>query len=233
MHSIFDFDPQVARLGVTGTYFILRDVRVPEANAEFAAFRATTLARVLRQLPDDPKRDPAISDLLQLRDTLPQRRSLPIPSSLYLVDYARRRGNIPAVNVLVDIYNLVSLEYRLAIGAHDIANVHTPIRLTITKGTERFVPIGADESKPVVTGVYAYVDAANDVICYLEARQVAKSRIQMTTRDCFYIVQGGANLPADIYARAVSDLLRFTTMWCGGRPELLYSSHGWSALPSE
>ena len=79
------------------------------------------------------------------------------------------------INTAVDIYNLLSLESKLALGAHNIDKVDGNVTLRFTDGTERFVPLGQTEPVPVAPHEYCYCDDSNEVLCRLEIRQVNKT----------------------------------------------------------
>ena len=60
-------------------------------------------------------------------------------------------------NKAVDIYNILSIESKLCLGAHDIDKVDGNVTLKITDGTEKFLPLGSEELKPVKAGEYSFV----------------------------------------------------------------------------
>ncbi|MDR3516677.1 MAG: phenylalanine--tRNA ligase beta subunit-related protein [Azospirillaceae bacterium] len=130
-----------------------------------------------------------------------------------LARYVDKRGDIPRIGPLVDLYNAVSLETGLALGAHDLRAVIGDISLRLTDGSESYHPIGAPAVEPIRPGEYAYIDDANDVICRLEVRQVEKTKVVPTTTDVFLIVQGNAATPAGLivagHDRMISVLQRF------------------------
>lgn len=84
-------------------------------------------------------------------------RSFPAASEI-LLEYLLKNGRLPQINPLVDIYNLISVETRLALGAHDVHKITGNVHLRITSGNEGFVPLGAVAPKPVRPGGYAYID---------------------------------------------------------------------------
>ena len=106
---------------------------------------------------------------------LPKRNNTPAPATL--LKLILKRGELVPINPVVDLYNLISIQSHLALGAHDIEHIDGNVNLRLTDGTERFVPIGADDQpEPVKAGEYAYVDDSNEIICHLETRQVEKRK---------------------------------------------------------
>ncbi len=61
------------------------------------------------------------------------------------------------------VYNIISLESKLALGAHDMDCVLGNVTLRFTDGTEKFIPIGQDIPLPVNAHEYCYCDDANEV----------------------------------------------------------------------
>ena len=81
------------------------------------------------------------------------------------------------INPLVDLYNLISMDTKLALGAHDLDKIEGNITLRLTQGNENYIPLGSEEAKEVKAGIYSYIDDANDIICYSEIRQVDKTKV--------------------------------------------------------
>lgn len=139
-----------------------------------------------------------------------------------LLKFLLRTGTLPKVNVLVDIYNLVSVETRLALGAHDIARIEGNVRLRLTDSSERFWPLGAPEAKPVPSGECAYVDDSNDILCRLEVRQVEKTKVALDTTEVFYIVQGNSATSGVHIQASTQRLITLTKRFLGGSERLLH-----------
>ncbi len=104
-----------------------------------------------------------------------------------------KNGYLPNINLIVDIYNLVSVMTKLALGAHDLDSIKGDVSLRLTNGSETFLPIGYNKNKPISRGEYAYIDDNNDVLCRMEVRQVEKTKVTESTSNCMYIVQGNEN----------------------------------------
>ena len=94
------------------------------------------------------------------------------------------------INPLVDLYNLISMDTKLALGAHDLDKTEGNITLRLTQGNENYIPLGSEETKEVKAGIYSYIDDANDIICFSEIRQVDKTKVTNESKDIFFIVQG-------------------------------------------
>ena len=110
-----------------------------------------------------------------------------------LVRIFTETGRFPRINLLVDIYNFISLKTKLALGAHDMNNIKGNVTLRLTAGDEKFYPLGSNALTPVPPGEYSYIDDENNIICRMEVLQVEPTKITTDTTDVFLIVQGNEN----------------------------------------
>ena len=128
---------------------------------------------------------------------------------------------MPFINQAVDIYSMISLESKLALGAHDIDRVDGNVTLRFTDGTEKFQPIGQTEPGLSNPHEYSYCDDANEVLCRLEVRQVEKTKVSEDARNIFYIVQGNAATPDPLLQDVAGRIIELTTRYCGGAGEII------------
>jgi len=133
-----------------------------------------------------------------------------------------RNQSLPRVNRAVDLYNRLSLQSLLSIGAHDAAKLSGDLSFRITDGTEHFVPLGGDRSVSIPPGEYAYVDSSNDVLCRLECRQADKSKLDVDSTDCVFIVQGNGNTPETLVQQTLDSLVEEVLARCGGSARQLH-----------
>lgn len=202
---------QVQALGVRGVYLAMYGLTNRPEDPEFETLRAD----LNRRLADEKQAllaDPLLQGYRELHSAVgfSNRDFVASPEALI------KSGRLPQVNLLVDIYNLVSIETRLSFGAHDLARVQGNIHLRLTTGSEGYWPLGSPEPKPVRPGAYAYIDDADEVICLLEVRQVHKTRVTLETRDCFYIIQGNPAASQPALQAAAERLTALTQRFCGG-----------------
>lgn len=128
------------------------------------------------------------------------------------------------INQAVDIYNLISLESKLALGAHNIDRAEGNITLRFTDGSERFVPIAQSEPIPVAPHEYSYCDDANEILCRLEIRQVEKTKVDEKAQNIFYIVQGNDATPDELLRETAQRIIDLTTRYCGGQGKIIVPS---------
>jgi len=218
-HLDFHFDEALRKRGVTGAYSLLLGAdqgRTP--SDEIAAFVDGVVAAVRqRAVRDQITSDPVYAGFRELHKSFEVPTRKLFSASETLIRYVEKRGDIPRIGPLVDVYNAVSLETKLSLGAHDLTAVTGGISVRLTTGAERYHPVGAAEPEPVRPGEYGYIDGdgigSPEVICRLEVRQSEKTKVTPATRDVFLIVQGNAATPpADVQAghdRLTSLLQRF------------------------
>jgi DNA/RNA-binding domain of Phe-tRNA-synthetase-like protein len=221
----FDVSAEVLALGLRGAYVTLSGVQNRAADPAFDALRDEFVRAVLADLSAEKiKNDPVLAGFRRLHEAVGRSNRKNVASPENLLNMLLRQRALPRVNLLVDIYNVVSIKSRLALGAHDLARVVGNIHLRLTTGSEGFWPIGAPAPKAVEAGEYAYVDDENDIICRLEVRQVEKTKVTLETSECFYIVQGNAATDEAHLKAATEELLQLTKRFCGGEARLLYAT---------
>jgi DNA/RNA-binding domain of Phe-tRNA-synthetase-like protein len=219
----FDISDEVLSLGLTGVYFTIGGLKNTKSSPEFDQLIERTEKEILAGLSKDLiKQDPILLGFRKLHETVGRSNRKNVAAPENLLAALLQTGHIPRVNLLVDIYNLVSIRSRLALGAHDIARIAGNVHLRMTTGSESFVPLGAPEAKPIAAGEYAYIDDGNEVLCRLEVRQVEKTKVTLETTECFYVVQGNSATSEAVLMTAVGELITLTKKFCGGIERLIY-----------
>jgi DNA/RNA-binding domain of Phe-tRNA-synthetase-like protein len=214
----FHITPAVRDLGVRGAFAVLTDLDNRHEPEGLATWRADLVQRLRVELTAGfIDTDPTLAGFRALHDRIGRSNRRFPASAEALVGLFQRKGLVPAINPLVDLYNGVSLETRLSLGAHDLATIEGDITLRMTDGTERFVPLGATAAEPVPAGEYGYIDERGEILCRLEHRQCERTKVTAATTQAFYIVQGNAATPAAMIEAALDRLVSLTTAHCGGR----------------
>ena len=146
---------------------------------------------------------------------IPKRKNLPASENLL------KKQEFHKINPLVDIYNLISMDTKLALGTHDLAKTKGNISLKLTTGSENYMPLGSEEAKVVKAGIYSYIDDANDIICFSEIRQVDKTKVTNESVDIFFIVQGNKVASNKYVEDVAKELITVVTYYLGGVGEIL------------
>lgn len=217
----FQFEQAVRDLGVKGSYFVIDGLRNKKTDIGFAEFSKKSLSNLkFDQLIEC---NPILMGFRNLHTKVNCTGKKYISSPENLVKLFIERNELPNINLIVDIYNFISLKSCLAIGAHDIRHIDGDIRLALAEGTETFLPLGYSKTIPVKKGEYCYLDDSNDVLCRLEVRQVEKTKVVEDTTSCFYIVQGNDATSSEFINDVAYDLITLTQKYCGGEVSFLYT----------
>ncbi len=206
--------PEVAQLEVRATYLVAElDTRV--VSAAFEEYRAALCEKLLAQYSEEfVQNDPVLEGYRELRRRIGRSvRKYPC-STESLIGFLRRKGTLPSINLVVDIYNCVSLETRLTLGAHDLDRVSGNIHLRLAGGDEHFVPLGSDREEAVGAGEYCYIDDGNEVLCRLDYRQCDRTKLGTATRRCFFIIQGNPHTTPEDVENGKARLAQLLDKYC-------------------
>lgn len=193
---------------------------VPEAWREYRTRRLGELCREYETL--DVHADPVLEGFHLLHDAVGVKRRKNVPASENLIKMLKKnQGEMFFINTAVDIYNLLSMESKLALGAHNMERIDGNVTLRFTDGSERFVPLGQTEPVAVAPHEYCYCDDSNEVLCRLEIRQVNKTAVDEAARDVLYILQGNRATPEELLRDTARRLVELTQTYCGGHGEII------------
>ena len=128
-----------------------------------------------------------------------------------------KKGDIPSINCLVDIGNLVSIRYAMPVAIVDVRDLVSPITVHAATGEETFVELDDQSSVFPEPGEVIFTDRAGVVVarrwCW---RQSAESAAREDTINVLVTVEGHhATAQADITA-ALSDLTDLLQRFAGG-----------------
>ena len=191
-------------------------------DPEWAAYREKRLEELYAEYESlEVHEDPILEGFNILHDRTGVKRRKNIPASENLIRLLKKNHGMFYINQAVDIYNLISLESKLALGAHNIDRVDGNVTLRFTDGSERFLFFWQSEPIPVAAHEYSYCDDANEVLCRLEIRQVEKTKVDEEARNVFYIVQGNDATPDALLYETAQRIVELTTRYCGGQGEII------------
>jgi len=99
-------------------------------------------------------------------------------------------GNpVSSINKLVDIYNTASLKYALPCGAEDLDSFVGDLKLTITKGGDKFIPLGSEEEDNTLPNELCYIDNEGAVCRCFNWRDGARTMVKDETKNSFLIME--------------------------------------------
>ena len=128
-----------------------------------------------------------------------------------------KKGDIPCINSLVDIGNLVSIRYGLPVAIFDTRHIATPITVHYSDGSEHYADLATGESMNPDVGEVIFSDTNKMVVarrwCW---RQSATSAASHNTTDAVITIEAHhENGNADIKS-ALADLLALIAEYAGG-----------------
>jgi DNA/RNA-binding domain of Phe-tRNA-synthetase-like protein len=213
----FNTQKEVLDLGVKIITARITDVQNTDSNTDFEIYKNSELEKVKNQWAGKKyKDDPVLGGFRDLHTKVGRSNRDYVASPEGLRWSFLERGRFPHINLLVDIYNLVSLKTGLALGAHDIDKVQGNITLRLTKGEETFIPLGKTQPVAIFPGEYGYVDDGNNVVCRLEVLQVEPTKVVAESKDIFLIIEGNPNTSNEYVKQAAEEVCKTITKYCGG-----------------
>ena len=211
------------RLGLRAGAIVFRNVRVtassPAQRAEMADAVAAVQARF--SSPSAIRADPHVASFRAILQQVGANTKKDQPSLERLLSFTHKRGDLPAINNLVDAYNLVSVRSSCSLGAHDLDRISLPVALRLLDGSESFTPLGTDRPAPVTAGEYGYVDASNRLLCRLDVLQADFSKVTEATVNALLIVEGTVAHSAQDLRNAFAEVIELVTHYCGGTGEVI------------
>jgi DNA/RNA-binding domain of Phe-tRNA-synthetase-like protein len=220
---IFQVAEECIRLGLRAGAIAFRNIRVgpptPDLLAEIAEECAGVRARFAS--PAVVRSSPQVAAFHEVhrRVGLNPRRS---PSSIEsLLGCALRLGRLPAINGLVDAYNLASIRSGCSLGAHDLDRLALPVSLRVLTEPQPFVPLGSLTPAVVNAGEYAYVDGRGSILCRLDVVQADFSKVTAQTVNALLIIEATAAHDPEAVRRAFTEAVELVRRQCGGTAEVV------------
>jgi DNA/RNA-binding domain of Phe-tRNA-synthetase-like protein len=217
--SVFQYSPDIlARYpNVVGGVIVARGVRNGASSPELLAAYRTEQQAVLERIGDTPLSQ--IESLAAWRGVF---RSFGVdPTQIRsaceaLLRRLTKQGDIPSINALVDLGNLVSIRYGLPVAIVDTRTMTGGITVKFAEGTERFTNLGQSEIANPDPGEVIFVDDAGLVFarrwCW---RQSDQSAAHEDTTDILVTVEAQhAGGRKDVEA-AVRDLIELLGQYAG------------------
>lgn len=128
-----------------------------------------------------------------------------------------KKGDIPFINTLVDIGNLVSIRYGLPVAIFDTRHIELPITVRYADGGEHFTDLGSDKIVHPEPGEVIFADKKRMVVarrwCW---RQSATSASSESTTDAVITVEAHHEKGEDDIESALADLQQLLAEYAGG-----------------
>ena len=128
-----------------------------------------------------------------------------------------RQQELPSINALVDIGNILSLRHLLPVGAHAIDVVSQDLALRRASGEEEFVPLGSDQIEHPVPGEIVLVEENTVLTRRWSWRQGNHTLTLTSTTAVEFNVDGLPPVPASEVEAICQELMELVQKFCGGR----------------
>jgi DNA/RNA-binding domain of Phe-tRNA-synthetase-like protein len=128
-----------------------------------------------------------------------------------------KKGDIPSINLLVDLGNLVSIRYALPVAVFDTSFLNGAVTVHFADGSERYTTLGQDELEHPEPGEVVFSDDTKLVIarrwCW---RQSDQSAAQQETTQAIITVEAHHTQGREDIDAALDNLLTLLRTYAGG-----------------
>lgn len=132
-----------------------------------------------------------------------------------------KKGDIPSINALVDIGNLVSIRYAIPVAVIDQRGVKPPIIVRFARGDERFVNLGQDDDATPQPGEVIFTDQDDAVVarrwCW---RQSDSSGAKADSTDLLVTLEAHHTDGAETVRKAAEDFAALLKAYTGAETEI-------------
>jgi len=141
------------------------------------------------------------------------------PASEALIRRLLRGRTLPAINTVVDAYNLASIESHIAIGAFDRDNVAGEIVIRQAGEREKFLGIGMREPL-ILKGREVVVEDFEKLIAIYPYRDSDATKITLETTNVLLLMCGVPDVGRDVLEDALELTVEYVTRFCGGEKKV-------------
>ena len=144
------------------------------------------------------------------------------------------RGNeLPSINILVDIGNILSLRHLVPVGGHALDEVQHDITLRAATGQEEFVPFGSQDMEHPDPGEFVFVEGNNVLTRRWSWRQANHSLTVESTKVIEFNVDGlppVSRAEVETISQEMADMVK---EYCSGEFDIQYIARDNPAIKLE
>jgi DNA/RNA-binding domain of Phe-tRNA-synthetase-like protein len=145
------------------------------------------------------------------------------PSSIEaMVKRVRKGGELPYINTLAALCNIVSLKNIVTVGGHDVGVCTEPLALTFAQGDETFTPFGTTEVEHPEPGEVVYLSGKTVLCRRWTWRQAEFTKLTRTSTHIAINVDGLPPVARADVEMICEELATWTRMFCGAQAECKY-----------
>lgn len=140
------------------------------------------------------------------------------PSSIEnLVRRVLKGEELPHINTLVDLYNLVSLKYLVPVGGEDLDKIVGDVWLTFAGEDEPAVRmLGEMEARAPKPGEVIYKDSAGAICRRWNWKEADRTKLTEATHNVFLVSERLPPVEMATAEAATRELAELVARWCGG-----------------
>lgn len=128
-----------------------------------------------------------------------------------------KKGDIPSINAVVDICNMISIRNQLPVAAFDTRSLTEPITVKFATGRERFKPLFSEEFEHPDAGEVIFADEDDLVVarrwCW---RQSDESATRLETTEAIFTIESQHEGGESDVQDALRDLVGLLDEFVGG-----------------
>lgn len=217
----FMLDTSVSALGLSVCVLKVSELTVKKTSS-IVEKKKKEITRLVRNKTDlkETSSNPHLLGYCELYERVGAGKEKLISSCEGLINLIIKNGRLPTINTVVDLYNCVSALHCVTIGAHDAEKIEGDLRVVITSGEERFIPLGTDKEVKVRPGEYAYMDD-KDILCRLDVRQCEKTKVSTDTKEVIIVANSNPRMPPDSLLKACLHVCQLMETLLGAEAEIM------------
>lgn len=184
----------------------------PDLTAQLRASEASVRQRITGNPADFPQ-------IAAWRDAYRRFGAKPSEHRASIEALSRRvlkPDNLPDINPLVDIGNLLSLRYLLPAGVHPIGPQSSRIELRKDRDEDRFLADAGSEPETIAPGEIVLAAGPRILTRRWTWRQAADTRTLADTDHVFFDIDGLPPTSPEEVQAAIADLIELVARFCGG-----------------
>lgn len=141
------------------------------------------------------------------------------PSSIEnLIRRVIKGHTIPHINMIVDLYNTISLRHVIPVGGEDLDSIQGDIILTFAGSEEAPVRLlGEREERPPRPGEVIYKDDQGAICRRWNWKEAERTKLTENTRNAFLVTEALPSLEQNFVEAAILELAGLLRQYCGGQ----------------
>jgi len=130
-------------------------------------------------------------------------------AQLSMIKRVCKGGNIPNINTIVDLANIMAAKSNLPVGAFDLDKISGDITLRTSKAGEKYLPLFENVEEEVPENEIVYADEEKIFSRYSKDCDITK--VTLDTKSIFYVVDGTKTVSSENILQYLNELETFLT----------------------